>query len=193
VEAILVRSKYSAPINDIDGHSYEMKAVRVLRGSIGSSFQVWEENSSGRASFDWKIGHSYLLFLQSQNFRGGWQIDGCGNSGPLPAQQQSLEKIQAIDPTSQRALISGAVWGPRGGSEPLRRVQIEASGPNGVLTAQTNDEGRFALHVTPGKYQVRVVEEDRTFVPEDLSYERPDGVVLENSGCAQIQFVEVKK
>lgn len=188
VNAKLVRSRYTAPLNDIDGHYYEMQTERTFRGDIGKSFQIWEENSNGRATFDWKVGHSYILFLQTQELNGGWVIDGCGNSGPLENRQKAREKIDAIDPTSQRALIQGAVRAPS--STRLTGIKVEARGPAGELTTTTKPDGTFVLHVAPGKYQIRAFSPERTFVADDFTYEKPDDLVLENGGCAQIQFIE---
>ena len=72
-------------------------------------------------------------------------------------------------------------------------MQVEATGPGGVITAETNADGKFEMRVTPGKYQVRALSPGKTFVAADLSYENPDDLVLENGGCAQVQFVEAAK
>jgi hypothetical protein len=188
VKARLIRSKYVAPLNDIDGHFYEMRTENIFRGNIGKSFQVWEENSNGRAGFIWKPGRSYILFLYELFENGGWLLDGCGNSGPVETRQKTLEKIEAIDPTSQRALITGAV----GFADPVGGIQVEASGPTGQTTATTKSDGTFEIHVPPGKYQVRAFGLGKTFVAEDLTYEHPDSLVVEGGGCAQIQFVDAR-
>ncbi len=51
VEAKLVRSTYVPSADDADAHIYEMQTEKVLHGAIGKSFQIWERNDSGRASF----------------------------------------------------------------------------------------------------------------------------------------------
>jgi len=173
----------------ISGTYYSMTVEQALRSQTSRLFRVFESNDSGRATFDWKLGDSYLLFLTRKNPDGAWVIDGCGNSGPSARRDAALKQIEAIDETSDRALIQGAVGG-NSSSVPLAGVQIEATGPGGVNTAETKADGTFTLHVVTGKYQVRALAPGTTFVSDDFTYESPDRLVLESGGCAQVQFVE---
>ena len=59
----------------MDYHLYTMQTERVLRGKINPRFRIYEENSSGRAAFQWKEGETYLLFL-SYIKREGWERTG---------------------------------------------------------------------------------------------------------------------
>jgi len=70
---------------------------------------------------------------------------------------------------------------------------VEARGLGTVATSETMADGTFEMHVAPGKYQVTAVSPGKTFVAEDISYEYPDDLLLENGGCAQVQFVEAAK
>ena len=120
-------------------------------------------------------------------------IDGCGNSGPSEGKLKALQQIEAIDQTSDRLLIAGAVGGISS-SFPLAGVQVEVRGPGGVTTtAKTKSDGTFEIHVLPGTYQARALEQGKTFVAADLTYEDPDALFLEGGGCAQVQFVEAAK
>jgi len=165
-----------------------MHSEKVLRGNIDSSFQVWEENSSGRATFDWKTGNSYLLFFYTKNDR-GWVLDGCGNSGPLEQKQSALREIEALQ-QRHGGMIQVAVgadgwsWSPA-----ISGAEVNARGTNGAFSGTTNDKGVAEIHVPPGQYSVTV--QNRRMQPYDLSFDDPQKVVIENGGCAQIQFVQV--
>jgi len=177
---------------DLAGTYYSMTVEQSLRGQVSRLFRIYEANDSGRATFAWKTGNSYLLFLRAENPNGSWLIDGCGNSGPSELTKTVLQQIKAIDPAANRALIQGIVWdfaipGPVAG------VKIEARGTVETNTAETQGDGRFEIHVVPGSYKVRAISPGKTFVPEDISYEHPDNVILESGSCAQIQFVEATK
>src|SRR5262249_53988892 len=54
VSARLARIRYVEPKDAMDYHVYTMQTDRVLRGNINPTFRIYEENSSGRASFEWK-------------------------------------------------------------------------------------------------------------------------------------------
>jgi len=116
----------------VTGTYYSMTVEQPLRGEVARLFRLYESNDSGRATFDWKTDDSYLLFLLRQTRNGAWVIDGCGNSGPLERKQKALEQIDAIEATSDRALIGGAV-GSISSSYPLAGVQVEARGPGGII------------------------------------------------------------
>jgi hypothetical protein len=178
--------------DDVTGTYYSLTVEQTLRGKVSRLFRVYVANDSGRTTFEWKTGSSYLVFLRQQTDNGAWVIDGCGNSGPTDSKTSALDQVDMIDSTSNRAKIQGTVGGISY-AFPLEGVQIEATGPGGVITAETNAAGRFEMRVTPGKYQVRALSPGKTFVAADFSYENPDELVLENGGCAQVQFVEAPK
>ncbi len=180
-----VKDDYDA----VTGWYYSLTVEQRRRGEAPRLFRIYVANDSGRSKFDWKTGGSYLLFLLRQTDNGAWVIDGCGNSGPTDSKQSALDQVDMIDQTSNRAKIQGAVGGISF-AFPLAGVQVEAVGPGGVITAETNAAGEFEMRVTPGKYQVRAMSPGQTFVAADITYENPDEVVLENGGCAQVQFIE---
>jgi len=62
---------------------------------MSPTFRVYEGNDSGRASFDWKIGKGYLLFLFKSHenaMANAWALDGCGNSGPTSKSASVLQR-----------------------------------------------------------------------------------------------------
>ena len=175
--------------DDLTGTYYSTTAEKLLRGQVPRTFRIYEANDTGRSKFDWKTGSSYVLFLRQQTQNGSWTIDGCGNSGPSNSKQSALDQIDMLDPNSNRARIQGAVGGVSF-AFPLAGVQIEASGPGGVISAQTDAIGKFDMRVAPGKYQVRALSPGKTFEPDGRTYENPDDLVLEKGACAQVQFVQ---
>jgi hypothetical protein len=178
--------------DDLTGTYYSMTVEQSLRGQVARTFRVYEANDSGRAKFDWETGGSYVLFLRQRSQNGSWMIDSCGNSGPSNSKQSALDQIDMLDHNSNRARIQGAVGGVSF-AFPLAGVQVEASGPGGVSTTETDAIGKFDMRVPPGKYQVRALSQGKTFVAEEFTYENPDNLVLESGGCAQVQFVESLK
>jgi hypothetical protein len=175
--------------DDVTGTYYSMTVERPLHGQVARMFRIYEANDTGRAKFDWKTGGSYVLFLRQQTPNGSWEIDGCGNSSPSESKQSAVDQIDMLDSTSNAAMIRGAVGGASRYA-PLAGVQVEARAPSGVVTAETKVDGTFEMRVAPGKYQVQAVSPGKTFVADELTYEKPDDLVVESSGCAQVQFVE---
>jgi hypothetical protein len=186
VGAKLVRSEHIVPTNDIDGHVYEMRTEKVVGGKIGNSFQVWEENSSGRAGFEWVVGGSYLLFLYSKEDR-GWLLDGCGNSGPLEKKQSVLQEIEALQ-NRNGGMIQVAIGGDwLAWSPPMSGVEVKAQGTHGTFSATTNDKGVAEIHVPAGQYALTVPNQQ--VQSYDFTYDYPENITIDNGGCAQIQFV----
>ena len=178
--------------DDLTGTYYSMTVQQSLRGQVARTFRIYQANDPGGAKLDWKTGGSYVVFLRQQTPNGSWTIDGCGNSGPSDSKQSALDQIDMLDPTSNRAKIQGAVGGVSF-AFPLAGVQVEARGPGGVITAETNAIGKFEMRVAPGKYQLRALSPGKTFVADEFTYENPDNLLVENGGCAQVQFVESNK
>ena len=186
VIARMVGVRYVGPKGDaMDYHTYTMRTDRVLRGHIGTGFRIYEENSSGRAGFDWKIGESYLLFLSYFKEDHGWQLDGCGNSGPLRQSGKVLSEIEKIEAATDGGAITGEVWFHPG-------VMVIAQGTGGTFRTRADSEGQFRLQVPAGVYSVRAVQRGWRFVAQDLSYELPRRLRIENGGCGQIAFVRVE-
>ncbi len=187
VEARLVRSTQVDASGDMyDGHIYEMQSEKVLRGSICHSFQVWEENSSGRATFDWKVGNSYLLFFYTKDDR-GWVLDGCGNSGPIEQKQPALREIANL-PKRHGGIIQVAVGGESFGGGAISDVEVNAKGQPGSFSATTDAKGIAEIHVPAGQYTVTGLKQNLTVF--DFTYDDPRNVVIENGGCSQVQFLK---
>jgi hypothetical protein len=180
VEATLVKVR---TIGDEDAYVYSLRVDRTIRGHIPGVFRVYEENNSGRAAFDWKIGRKYLLFLWHSGPEKSWEVDGCGNSGPLSRAKAVLEQINAIDTHSDGGVIHGRV-SEYAAVVPVPVVRVEARGANGRYTATTNSQGDFEIRVPAGRYVLRAA----SFDTDPFSYENPRDLQIEPGGCVQVQL-----
>jgi hypothetical protein len=192
VTATLIKTT-TIPQNDPDvpvAWTYTLRVNRTFRGEAPATVQVYEENSSSRAGFTWVNGQEYLLFLNyDRDDHTIWELDGCGNSGPITRRRAALSAVRAIQKTRD-SMIQGVVGG-RG--QPLfSGLHVEAMGASGRFTAITDKNGEFRMRVPPGRYRVNVVEAGRYFddLPLGLTYSDIDDP-LEAGGCAQVQFDEL--
>ena len=95
VEATLEKVTDIREKEDPEGIAARLYSLRVnllLRGEIAGTFRVYEGNDSGRATFDWKPGQAYLLFLFYSKAEKSWELDGCGNSGPLNSAKKVVKR-----------------------------------------------------------------------------------------------------
>jgi hypothetical protein len=170
--------------------NYQMSTSLILRGNIDESFQIHEENDSGRAGFYWVRGRSYLLFLTYDKQTKAWVLDGCGNSGPLSKAGSALARIEMIKRHPNQGMIAGqvSVEGLAGG---IPDVRLQARGSAGTFIAKTNEDGQFRLRVPIGHYELHAKEAGITFRDFDFSYERSADLNLQPGGCVQVQITEV--
>jgi hypothetical protein len=186
VIAHLLKSQHINPKDDQDYRLYTFQVEKILRGSVPSHFVLWDENSSGRLTFDVLRGRKYLLFVDRWAEKGWWTADGCGNSGEVSKTVKIFREIQ-LATALRNALITGAVEA----ETPVAHAKVLALRKNDgkQFETQTRDDGTFALTVPSGEYSVKVTARGKNFVTHWLSYENAESVKLENGGCAQIQFV----
>jgi len=184
---------------------YALRVNRTLRGKAPATLQVYEENSSGRAGFDWVRGREYLLFLNlasdddatyarvDSNLEAShltfWELDGCGNSAPTSRAAAALSAIKAIQTGPGGSVIQGVVR-TRYGQTPLSGMHVEAQGQDRRFAAITDKNGEFRMRVTPGRYTVKVIDAGRFFDYGELSYSDIDDP-LEPGECAQVEFREL--
>jgi hypothetical protein len=195
VEATLVGTTEMHDKDDPEGVSaylYILRVKRALRGKMAGAVRVYEGNDSGRATFDWVPGREYLLFLSYAANEKSWELDGCGNSGPISKAGMALSEIAAI----KAARGGGVIHGVARGSEQLPfttipGVHVEAQGTTGRHSATTNEKGEFQIDVTAGRYVVRVVDGGLFFDRALFSYEDPRRIQIEPGSCAQIELAEV--
>lgn len=191
VIAKLNHKRYFPAKNGREGfYIYSLETTQILRGKVGATFRVYEENTTGRASFDWDIGITYLLFLDPTD-DGMWWLYGCGNSAPLDQAGFALRVIKSMK-ERRGGLIQGHVTDgtyprPSGDTE-FAGISVEVRGDSREYKTITDNEGAFKIHVPPGHYRVVPVRTGWTFKKYFESYEDPNGVDIENGGGAQVQF-----
>ena len=191
VEATLVKVRSVRAKDDPEGvlaYVYTMRTSRLIRGHIAEVFQVYEGNDSGRATFDWKTGRKYLLFLFYSTAEKLWALDGCGNSGLSDGAKSALEQIDAIQKQNGDGVIHGVV-SDQTLAAPFPGVRVVARGIQGLYKATTNSKGEFEIRVPPGRYTVRATKTGHSFHTADLSYENPQDLQIEPGGCVQVQLV----
>jgi hypothetical protein len=197
VQATLIRTSHEAETPDqLDAYIYSLRVNRVLRGKAPQTIRVYEENSSGRATFNWVPRTDYLLFLFSlPDKKGMWALDGCGNSGPLSKAAVALVDIAKVNAgPNGGGMIQGVVNGPHfATTQPSSGMHVKAKGASGLFSAVTNQLGEFRINVPAGRYVVRVNEPGLSFRPFEFSYEDPDAVQIQPGGCAQVQFVDSQR
>ena len=174
----------------IAAFKYSLRVNHVVRGQIDPDFQIYEGNDSGRATFDWKAGREYLLFLFYSASDKAWELDGCGNSGPTSSAKGVLQEIAAIKASHGGGVIHGVI-SQQALSVPVSAVRVEARGAHGHYSATTNSHGEFEIKVPAGRYAVRAIKTGFSFANADISYENPNKVKIESGGCAQVQLVSV--
>jgi hypothetical protein len=181
VTARLMRIRHVEPRDEQDYYIYSMHIENEFRGGLSGDFRIDEGNDSARASFGWKAGQTYLLFLTYDKDGKAWELDGCGNSGPLSKAAKTLREIEKIKAAGSDAggEISGEV-------DP--RTAIFAKGEAGVFRGRADADGNFRIHVPAGVYSVRAVKKGFRSVAYDFSYEDPRHVRIENGGCGQVKL-----
>ncbi len=187
VIARLTRKKVLTSNEDADLNVYTLHSVKVLRGMVPQKLIVHEANDSGRASFDWQTGQSYLLFLIRPPNEGAWVIDGCGNSGPILQSSRVIAELTDESRLREKPLIAGTVMDDSWVTG-LAQVSIEAVGQAGSFHAETDREGHFEMHVPPGRYAVTAKTGNVVASANPFSYENPDHLELKLGTCAQVSF-----
>ena len=197
VEATLVQSSKSRDKDDPEGVSanvYSLRVNRELRGKIAGTIRVYEANDNSRATFEWVSGRQYLLFLFHSPDEESWELDGCGNSGPLSEAKMALTEIATIKAARGGGVIHGVV---RDSEElPLSVIpglRIEAQGTTGRYSTTTNEKGEFQMDVPAGKYIVRVIDDGRFFDKALFSYEDPSKIQIDPGGCAQVELAKAAR
>ena len=170
---------------------YTLQLTRSYKGEIHGTFRVKESNDSSRASFTWKTGQSYLLFLH-RNEDGTWWVLGCdGNSDNVHNASRTIEVIKSLG-TRHGGLIQGTIAGIVGPNT-VRVHVAQKDGPKSFETA-VDQHGEFRIHVPSGHYRLFAVLEGRSLEADTImSYEDPENIVLVDGGCAQVVFEATPK
>jgi hypothetical protein len=91
-----VDARRATPFSDdgyfLDGDTYTVVPVHVLKGKPSSRIDLFSENSSGR--FPMRMKRKYLLFIYEDH--GRLMVDNCGNSELMPRATNTLAQTGAI-------------------------------------------------------------------------------------------------
>lgn len=169
------------------GWLYRLKVLNMYRGPSKSSIQVYTENNSARFRLD--KDQTYLLFA----YKGDnvLEIYGCGNSSKLRQAGATLNQVrEVLQRQRSRAggSISGRIEPETGESATMAGIRVQAQSGNRVYQTLTRTNGSFDLHVQPGKYTLRAETQTWKVRPYDLSFSRPDDILISGGGCADVIF-----
>ena len=73
----------------LDGKTYQLVPVRVFKGGVKRSIELFSENSSGR--FPMQLGKEYLVFAYADH--GRLMINNCGNSDLVSSAKKAVATI----------------------------------------------------------------------------------------------------
>lgn len=142
----------------------EFDAVVPLRGHQVSNVSVLTAGSGPACGYGFKSGERYLVYA---NRRGTELVTGiCSRTRPMADAAEDLQFFQTFSAPSDRARLSGTVthWERDPSTEqprdygPVPNLRVDVSGMGQLLDTWTDDAGRYAVRVPPGKYDV-------TFLP----------------------------
>jgi hypothetical protein len=167
---------------------FTLRVDRVFRGKVEKTVKMYESNDSGRASFDWKIGTKYILFLFDSREEKGLSLGGCGNSSPAAKASSVSGQLDQLGHQGRSALISGMV-SVYNLSGPMPDIQVIARSGGALYKGLTDRKGRFKIEVPPGDYTVEPVQPPLSFQVFELSYEDPRHLTMQPGSCAQVQFI----
>jgi len=171
---------------EIEGWLYDLTVQELFRGPRTRTIEVFTEDANTR--FPLEVGKQYLLF--ADEFEGRLTISCCGNSAELPKAQQAIRELHRLR-IPEDAVIEGRIsflGGPGPATDiPRMRVIIRANGKS--FTTTSDRQGRFHLHVPPGKYTALVHQIPHwNITPYDLSYDNPNHFQARKGHCSGLQF-----
>lgn len=190
VIAVLTDTQYERRQDQDDAYIFTLKTIKTLRGRVGPAFRITEYNDTGRASFDWKRGQSYLLFLKPKG-DGTWWLEGCGNSAPLNEANFVLKVIESLK-SRKGGFINGNVIGLHSWISNAG-VTIQIHGDTREFVATTDRDGNFKIHVPAGRYVIEAVQKGSSFQTSPYADEDPRDIRIEDGGCAQVIFEQTEE
>jgi hypothetical protein len=97
---VLYRSHMPQSGKYYDGENYVVKVREILKGPPSKTVTVFCENSSGR--FPMTVGRTYLIFVY---YDGRYQIDNCGNSGPVTKKKDLVKAVRLLAVNGDASII----------------------------------------------------------------------------------------
>jgi len=165
----------------------------LFRGSAQPILQVFTEDASER--FLLEKGNSYLLFAHA--FPGGLEIDSCGNSTELGQGVHVVHDLERVLGEIKSGVsigdLNGRVVESSDTEAGVEGISLAVKDGATTYSTATDKAGRFRLHLPAGKYTVQPQTSSWLVSPYDLSYDRPDNLVIHGGGCAELQFLASPK
>lgn len=174
------------------GWLYGLKVLRMYRGPAQAVVKVYTENNSARLPLE--KNRTYLLFAYRADRI--LEIYGCGNSSGLSRAGAALKQIDEVlkhEESHSGGNIGGRVELAEGKVADMAGIRVTAQGGSGIYHALTDSSGQFAVQVPAGTYSLRAESSAWNVSPYDLSFNRPDNVVIHDGGCAELQFLATPK
>jgi hypothetical protein len=176
-----------------DGHDFTWRVSSVFRGPIrpGNLVHTYSGDDSGRFPFEAEEGHNvglrFLIFASADiNQKGGFAVDGCGNSVHLSKAASTIAEIRQL-PNCHGGLLYGEMYD---GDEGTR---IVAMGPKGKYSTVSGPHGKFSMPVPPGKYAVTASKTGHIYSDMDMAYKSAKDVTVPDGGSAGLAFREQGK
>jgi hypothetical protein len=194
-----LEAKHAAKIErDVDSTIYTLSVTEMLRGYPVTTIKVREDNDSGSATFDWRIGESYLLFLHPVK-NGMWRLDGCGNSGRLRDSTAAMKIVRSMQ-NDDGGWIEGFISQMTDDARslvPLAGVRVKIHGDEKDYEAVTDAKGIYRVHVAMGMYSVTSADvPGLEFLPPDTVasiYQSGDRIRIDAGRAAQLNFTATPK
>jgi len=201
IEGTVVRHKHFSqaelgPNAASDGDVYTVRVDVTYRGKVHGSLDIFDENSSGRLPFPIAEGKKYLFFLTPSWawIKSGWYgADGCGHSGAVRSQSQTLSEVEKLQHAVGGGLIEVRVSQEPGLQGPLAGFAVTLIGEQSA-TAETDRDGWARFKVPLGSYSATASKAGWSVTQFDLVYEDASKIRLKEPGqCSQLQLVAEPK
>jgi hypothetical protein len=169
------------------GWLYRLGVLKTYRGPRQAVIEVYTENNSARLPLE--KGWNYLLF--AYNTDKVLEVYGCGNSLELSKASETLKEIDGVlkhEEARSGGNIRGRVEPSSGEAGEMAGIQVTTRGDSRIYRALTRSDGSFDIHVPAGTYSLQVRSSAWGVSPYDLSFNRPNDLVIYDGGCANVIF-----
>jgi hypothetical protein len=161
---------------------FSVRVSQVLRGSVGSTADVYTGNDSARLL--WDAGKKYVVFARLQHGR----LESANDCGPLSDSARVAETIRQIEDLrgEMSASIEGEVRSGAPDGPGIANVAVRVHGGGKTYETKSDSRGLFRVRVPPGRYEVIV---DPKLWTSDYNWYNLRAINLVRGQCAQLQLV----
>jgi hypothetical protein len=158
---------------------YTVRPSKWLHGHIDGLVTMRTTNDSGR--FELEVGKPNLVFAKRAS-DGSYFADNCGNTMVLSKAANTLKELRQTPHPGRSYLYGICING-----DCAHGTAIAVSGTK-QWKVHIDDTGNFIMNVPPGIYQVRIVATNSSFSGYELSYNRPDHVIIPEGSSGGVAF-----